>query len=225
MEIKLIPILEEKEFVENPTTRLPICLVLDTSASMKGAPINELQEGVDLFFSELLNDEVAKFSAEVAVITFGGGVEVKSDFAAVSSRQEPPRLNASGWTPMGEAVEVALEKLEARKEKYKRVGVDYFQPWLVLMTDGVPTDDILRASGLVGNLSRQKKLAVFAVGIGKDADLKELGKLSGGRAPLKLKGLAFGKFFLWLSASVSQVSNSVPGNETPLNPVDSWARV
>lgn len=52
--------LRQEELVENPTARLPVCLVLDTSASMTGAPINELQEGVNTFFTELLGDEVAK---------------------------------------------------------------------------------------------------------------------------------------------------------------------
>ena len=217
-------ILRQEELVENPTARLPVCLVLDTSASMSGTPIKELQEGVDVFFRELLVDEVAKYSAEVAIVTFGGKVDMPVDFAAVT-RQTIPSLKADGWTPMGEAVEKALELLNTRKEEYKRAGVDYYQPWLVLMTDGAPTDDITRASQLIGQLTKEKKLAVFAIEIGNDADMKELGKLSGSRPPLKLKGLEFGKFFLWLSASVSRVSQSVPGNKVDLDPVSAWASV
>jgi uncharacterized protein YegL len=216
--------LRQEELVENPTARLPVCLVLDTSASMTGTPINELQEGVNTFFTELLGDEVAKYSAEVAVVTFGGEVDMPVDFAAVTS-QTVPSLRAGGMTPMGEAVEKALELLNTRKEEYKRAGVDYYQPWLVLMTDGAPTDDISRASRLVDDLVQEKKLAVFAIGIGKDADMNELTKLSGGRPPLKLKGLEFSKFFLWLSASVSRVSQSVPGNKVDLDPVSAWASV
>jgi len=217
-------ILRQEELVENPTARLPVCLVLDTSASMTGAPIKELQEGVNTFFAELLADEVAKYSAEVAVVTFGGDVDVSVDFAAVT-RQTVPSFKAAGMTPMGEAVEKALELLNTRKEEYKRAGVDYYQPWLVLMTDGEPTDDIARASRLVDNFTREKKLAVFAIGIGKRADLNELAKLSGGRPPLKLKGLEFSEFFLWLSASVARVSQSVPGNRVDLDPVSAWASV
>lgn len=217
-------ILRQEELVENPTARLPVCLVLDTSASMTGTPIKELQEGVDTFFNALINDEVAKYSAEVAVVTFGGQVDMPVDFAAVTG-QTIPSLKADGWTPMGEAVEKALELLSTRKEEYKRAGVDYYQPWLVLMTDGAPTDDISRASKLVDELTREKKLAVFAIGIGNEADMKELTKLAGGRPPLKLKGLEFSKFFLWLSASVSRVSQSVPGNKVDLDPVSAWASV
>lgn len=217
-------ILRQEELVENPTARLPVCLVLDTSASMTGAPITELQEGVNTFFAQLLADDVAKYSAEVAVVTFGGNVDMVVDFAAVT-RQTVPSLTAGGMTPMGEAVEKALELLRTRKEEYKRAGVDYYQPWLVIMTDGAPTDNISKASRLVDELVRGKKLAVFAIGIGKDADMNELAKLSGGRPPLKLKGLEFGQFFLWLSASVARVSQSVPGNKVDLDPVAAWASV
>ncbi len=217
-------ILRQEELVENPTARLPVCLVLDTSASMTGSPIKELQEGVNIFFQELLGDEVAKYSAEVAMVTFGGQVEMPVDFAAVTS-QTVPSLKAGGMTPMGEAVEKALELLDTRKDEYKRAGVDYYQPWLVLMTDGSPTDSIARASQLVDQLSKDKKLAVFAIGVGNDADMNELGKLSGGRGALKLNGLEFNKFFLWLSASVARVSQSVPGNKVDLDPVSAWASV
>ena len=217
-------ILRQGELVENPTARLPVCLVLDTSASMTGEPISELQEGVNIFFHELLNDEVAKYSAEVAIVTFGGNVDMPLDFASVS-RQTIPSLVANGWTPMGEAVEKALDLLNARKEEYQRAGVDYYQPWLVIMTDGAPTDNISRASQLVDGLTKERKLAVFAIGVGDNADMKELERLSGGRPPLKLKGLEFNKFFLWLSASVSRVSQSVPGNKIDLDPVAAWANV
>ncbi len=217
-------ILRQEELVENPTARLPVCLVLDTSASMTGSPIKELQEGVNIFFQELLGDEVAKYSAEVAIVTFGGQVEMPVDFAAVTS-QAVPSLKAGGMTPMGEAVEKALGLLDTRKDEYKRAGVDYYQPWLVLMTDGSPTDSIARARQLVDQLSKEKKLAVFAIGVGNDADMNELGKLSGGRGALKLNGLEFNKFFLWLSASVARVSQSVPGNKVDLDPVSAWASV
>ena len=43
-------VLRQEDLVENPTARVPICLVLDVSGSMDGEPIRELNEGVELFF-------------------------------------------------------------------------------------------------------------------------------------------------------------------------------
>jgi uncharacterized protein YegL len=43
------------------------------------------------------------------------------------------------------------------------------------------------------------------------------------RPPLKLKGLAFGELFQWLSKSLSVVAHSTPGVQVPL-PDLSWAQ-
>lgn len=216
--------LHQEELVENPSARLPVCLVLDTSASMSGQPINELQEGVSIFFSNVLEDEIAKYSAEVAIVTFGEKVEMPLDFAPISN-QQIPKFSAKGLTPMGEAVEKAVKLLNLRKDEYRHAGVDSFKPWLVLMTDGAPTDDITEASKTVEIHTNENKLAVFAIGVGKNAAMDKLALLSGGRAPMKLKGLEFSKFFSWLSASITRISHSTPTDDVELDPVSSWATV
>ena len=213
-------ILVEDDLITNPTPRVPVCLCLDTSGSMGGSmgksPIDELNEGVRAFIQSVLDDDTAKNSAEIAIVTFGGDIQVPMEFGSVTS-VEAPSLGACGGTPMGEAVEVALEKLAKRKSDYANAGVDYFQPWLVLMTDGAPTDDIEKATRQVAELVERRKLSVFAIGIGESADMNILAKFSPNRPPLRLKGLEFPAFFEWLSKSVSQVSNSVPGQAVQLN--------
>lgn len=219
-------VLRQEDLVENPTARLPVCLVLDTSGSMSGAPIEELREGVSMFFDAIRGDEVARYSAEICLVTFGDHASVAVDFAAID-RQELPQLNASGATPMGAGVELALKLLEDRKNEYRNAGVDYFQPWMVLMTDGAPTDSIGQAASKVANLVGQKKLTVFPIGIGSSANMVELERLSPGRPPLRLQGLNFREFFLWLSRSVSRVSQSTPGESVPLDTagIAAWGQV
>ena len=51
-------------------------------------------------------------------------------------------LTANGNTPMGEGVRLALDLLDKRKQEYKDKGVDYYQPWLVLMSDGQPNGNV-----------------------------------------------------------------------------------
>ena len=60
---------------------------------------------------------------------------------ASPDRVEVPTLIASGSTPMGEALERAIDRVAARKRRYKEAGVQYYRPWLLLITDGAPTDD------------------------------------------------------------------------------------
>jgi uncharacterized protein YegL len=132
-------------------------------------------------------------------------------------------LEAGGMTPMGQAVETALDMLEARKAEYRNAGVDYYQPWMVLMTDGIPTDDITEAARRVDELAESRKLTVFPIAIG-DADTEVLKQLGGGRAPLRLQGLKFADFFTWLSRSVARVSQSIPGERVQLpEGLESWA--
>jgi len=209
-------ILSQEDLVDNPTARVPICLVLDVSGSMAGEPIRELQAGVQMFYEAIREDEVARHAAEISIVTFGSEAKRTVEFMAIG-RQDVPALVAEGTTAMGQGVNLALDLLEVRKEDYKRAGVDYFQPWMVIMTDGEPTDDISRASQRVRALCESKKLTVFPIAIGAAANLETLGMLSPGRPPLRLKALNFKEFFLWLSRSVSRASQSTPGEKVILD--------
>lgn len=209
-----------EDLVNNPTARVPVCLCLDTSGSMEGAPINELNEGVRLFYEAIREDETAMYSAEISIVTFGGTAELVEDFANIDRQPESPKLQADGMTPMGEAVNLALDCLEKRKQEYKDKGVDYYQPWLVLMTDGAPNGspiELSRAVARTVDMVNSKKLTIFPIGIGKEADMNVLKQFSPNRAPLKLQGLKFREFFAWLSKSVSKTSQSTPGEKVPLD--------
>ena len=59
------------EFVENPENRCPVILLLDTSGSMTGQPIQELNRGLAAFKQDVQKDSQASLSVEVAMITFG----------------------------------------------------------------------------------------------------------------------------------------------------------
>ena len=47
------------EFVDNPEPRCPVILLCDTSGSMSGAPINNLNAGLAAFRQEVYKDEIA----------------------------------------------------------------------------------------------------------------------------------------------------------------------
>ena len=72
--------IQKQDLADNPTTRVPICILLDTSHSMYGDPIEELNRGFQLFIEELQSDELTLYSADISVITFGGHVNLIKDF-------------------------------------------------------------------------------------------------------------------------------------------------
>lgn len=236
------------DLVNNPTPRVPICLCLDTSGSMgrvvRGevqntgksiyrdgqtwnvvtggiTAIDDLNEGVNQFFKDIRTDEVAVFSAEICIITFGGqGAKLVSDFATVDKQNDALQLTAEGDTYLGEAVNMALDHLEKRKQEYKDKGVDYFQPWLVLMTDGTPNGsqtELESAILRVRKMIYDRKLTIFPLGVGPEADMRILEKFSPLRTPLKVRETKYKEFFTWLSQSVVTTSQSMPGEKQLLD--------
>ena len=236
-------VIRKQDLIENPTARVPVCLVLDCSPSMSGEerygsaveqtnprPIEQLNEGVVRFFNTVKEDAVARFACEVSVIAFSDVVETVMDFDSMM-RVHPPSLECEmeiGGTSIGKAVSQALNLLDRRKEEFKDAGVDYFQPWLVLMTDGCPTDDThVEVAKEVSERIKQKKMTMFPIGVGNGVDMDVLASFSPTRDPLRLQGLKFKEFFEWLSKSVSVVSQSTPGETIPLDVegIKGWAEL
>ena len=212
---------EGAEFVDNPEPRCPCVLLLDTSKSMSGKAIAELNAGLKLFHDELLEDELAAKRVEVAIVAFGP-VRVETDFATPEFFQAP-ELAAEGETPLGAAVEKALELLEERKETYKSNGINYYRPWIFLITDGAPTDPWEDAARQIQAGEKDGRFAFFPVGVAK-ANMDVLGKLST-RKPLHLDGLRFRDLFAWLSRSLHKVSQSQLGTEVSLESPKGWTAV
>jgi len=243
------------DLVENPIPRVAVCLCLDTSGSMdtvegecvptgetifkdgrewivvKGGStrLQELQKGVQLFFDAIREDEVAVYSAEICIVTFDNEAKCVLDFANIERQPEMPVLSTNGDTHMGEGVNMALDLLQRRTDEYRSAGVDYYQPWLVLMTDGVPNGDpaeLERAVRRTSELVNQRKLTVFPIGIGNEKNMiTVLNRFSPKRQALRLYELKFKEFFEWLSKSVVKTSQSIPGEDIKLDidGIKGWA--
>lgn len=209
-------------FAENPSDRVACLLLVDTSGSMRGEPIRQLNEGVRFFREDLMADTKARISVDVAVVGFGP-VQVLQDFAT-ADQFTPPVLPADGDTPMGAAILRALDMVDQRKAAYKASGIHYHRPWIFLITDGGPTDAWQAAAAAVKAQEESRKVMFFAVGVeGANFDiLKQIAV----REPVKLQGLKFRELFQWLSSSMKKVSQSQVGTELKLdNPIgpNGWA--
>ena len=209
------------EFVNNPEPRCPVVLLLDTSSSMTGEPIEQLNEGLRTFCFEVALDSLAEKRVELSLITFGP-VEIHSKFQSINEFY-PSYLDANGTTPMGEAIEKAIVLINDRKEMYRNAGIRYYRPWIFLISDGAPTDDWTPAKKQINNGESNKEFMFFAVGV-EEADMNVLSELSV-REALKLKGLSFVPLFQWLSNSMSNIAKSNPGDALRLPSPHGWAEI
>ncbi|MFB2917874.1 vWA domain-containing protein [Aerosakkonema funiforme] len=213
------------QFAKNPEPRCPVVLLLDTSQSMSGQPISELNAGVATFKQEVYKNEKARLRVEVAIITISNEQpQLVQPFVTINEFN-PQTLTTSGRTPMGQAIELALDKVEARKQTYNNLGISYYQPWVVLITDGEPTDDWQNAAQRVQEATAANKLCFFAIGV-RNAKMEILKQIAPSTTPpVMLDGLKFQELFRWLSGSMERVSTSQIGDQVDLPSISGWGKV
>jgi uncharacterized protein YegL len=210
------------ELANNQEQRLPCVLVLDTSYSMDGEPISELQSGLELFAHELKNDDDASQKVQMLVIKCGGNADIIGDWIDAENFI-PPALEANGGTPLGQAVRLASDEIEARKETYRNNGISYLKPWLFIISDGVPTDNYKGDAADLVSKEKAGKFTTFPIAV-EGADLSIMAEFAV-RPPQKLQGTEFKKLFQWISASVRVGSQKADDSEKITLPSVDWAEV
>lgn len=208
---------------ENFEPRCACLLLLDTSGSMSGGPIGELNRGIQDFKRELEKDELAALRVEPAIVTFSSGVQTVAEFGTVD-QFNPPLLQAGGATAMGAGILKAITMIEERKRYYDKHALEQWRPWIWLITDGGPTDHWREAARQVQEGVSGGRFLFFAVGT-DGANFGVLHEISV-MAPVKLKEASFGKMFQWLSRSMRSVSRSAPDvQKMDLESVGEWGSV
>lgn len=210
-----MPELRQSSFNEVPGTgiaapgepHLACVLLLDTSGSMVGDPINSLNQAINDFKEQTSMDELAQKRVDIAVIEFNDSARVVQEFTPLPQLQ-PVCLSASGCTAMGEGINLAIDKVKERNRFYASMGTPCFKPWIFMITDGAPTDDVTYARQRIQeeeNKGTSGKLKFWAVGVpGYSKDV--LTSLT--KRCIALNEADFKGIFNWLSESMSIISVS-----------------
>jgi uncharacterized protein YegL len=201
-------------------------LVLDVSASMNGAPIQELNEGLKAFQQQVQDDFVAAQRIELAIVTFGSRAQVIQE-PSLTAHLDMPVLRPHGSTKLVDGVRLAIDVVEERKKWYKSTGQTYYRPWIMLISDGEPDkdQDVLGLAEEVQSKVDNKGFLFYAVGV-EGYNHGKLTQISHPNTPpLPLKGLAFTELFKWLSASIAMVSKSAEGQTLRLPSPAGWAQI
>lgn len=210
---------------------LPVYLLLDTSGSMEGAPIEAVREGLEQFQREVVSDPFARDIVKVGIITFSNDASMIDDKLIPITNFQPPTLVASGVTRLDLAFEVLLESMNRPQDVMKAVKGGQkgdWKPAVFVLTDGLPTDKHGEVTDRLWQLKREavlnrpkgqiKPSAIVAVGCGPYVDDTTLKNMSTGVAfRIGTDAAAFVTLFQYLSQSIA--SSLGPGG----NPDDPFA--
>lgn len=204
---------------------LACVLLLDTSGSMGGHPINSLNQALRDFKSKVSMDEMAQKRVDIAIVEFNSKARVVQDFTPIS-QMEPIELEAVGVTAMGAGINMAIDMLKERNNFYNTMGTPVFKPWIFMITDGTPTDDVEfeQAARRVQEEENKGsgKLKFFSLGVG-DFDKEPLFKI--GKRVMSLTDTDFTGIFNWLSESMVAISVSRVGEDVKLTDLPSNAQI
>lgn len=214
---------------ENMEEKTICCLVLDDSGSMNGSPINELNKGIQSFTQDIENDDRLSNQLEIAVVKFGKGFDVLQEPALIANVSIPALKANDGQTDLNEGVREGIRLVEERKTYYKQTNQMYKRPWIVVISDGAPTDSGLEQ--LAAQIEEDtKNLAYVLLTIGVNgADMATLQKLSGymgdqKMSPMSMDSAKFGEFFKWLSHSMQIVVAANKGQQVGLADPSGWMK-
>lgn len=194
--------------------RLPVYLLLDTSGSMSGEPIEAVKNGVQVMISSLRQNPQAIETAFISVITFDTTAQQIIPLTDLASFQMQ-EIKASGVTALGEALNLVSAKIDTEVAKTTLEHKGDWKPLVFIMTDGVPTDDW--TLGL--NEFKKRKVAftvACAAGSGADADI--LKQITDNVVSLdSADSASIGKFFQWVTASIGVSSTKVEDSGKDVN--------
>lgn len=190
--------------------RLPVYLLLDTSGSMYGEPMEAVKNGLETLVATLQQDPYALETAHLSVITFASDVKQITPLTDVTSFRIP-QLEARGQTSLGAALELLAERVDEEVAKTTPEKKGDWKPLVFIMTDGAPTDKI---DGGIEALKNHKFGMVVACAAGEKANVPVLKLITDDVVRLdNMDSDAIKAFFKWVSASVSAGSKKVDGGQ------------
>lgn len=186
--------------------RLPVFLLLDTSGSMMGEPIEAVKNGVQLMISSLRQNPQAIETAYISIITFNTSAQQIVPLTDLASFQTPD-ITAGGTTSLGQALKLVSTCIDNEVAKTTMESKGDWKPLVFIMTDGIPTDDIDPG---IAELNKRKTAYVVACAAGSGVESSTLKKITENVVSMDTAdSQSISQFFAWVTASIGVSSTKV----------------
>ena len=190
--------------------RLPVYLLIDTSGSMYGEPIESVKNGLQSLMSSLRQDPYALETAFLSVIEFNSEATQIVPLTDLMSFHMPD-IKAQGVTALGAALTLLAEKISEEVKKTTMEEKGDWRPLVFIFSDGSATDDLQKG---IESLRKVKTGIVVGCAAGQQARESELQKIT--ESVVKLDNAdvnTISAFFQWVSASISTNSQKIESGE------------
>ena len=186
--------------------KMPVYLMLDTSGSMSGDPIEAVKAGVQQLLDDVMDDPRFVEEGHVSVITFNETAQQLVPLTPVTGFQLPT-FQAGGRTSLGAGLRLLEQCVDTELRKSTATVKGDCKPLIFLMTDGLPTDEWASTAQEL----RAKKIGrIVACAAGAAANSTVLTEITNEVFHLNTSHPeAFKQFFQWVSSSIKMASQSI----------------
>lgn len=204
--------------------RLPVYILIDTSGSMRGEPIESVKVGLSDMIASLRLDPYALETVCISIITYDREVKQILQLTELENLQLPEiECPESGPTFMGAALKLMCQRYDQEVNMGSREQKGDWMPLLFVLTDGKPSD-LQEYDWAVQEVKKHQFTNIVACAAGPKANPEPLKKLTTNVFTLDtMDSSTFKKFFQWVTINVQQGGKSVgvsDGIELPPPPTE-----